>query len=252
MLGSRPSDSLLQSALQFRYGFLLTPRILVVEGDRDLAREIGHHLERVGYDVLPCATGGEALDVIDQIGLPNLAVVNVRLPDMDGLAFCRRVRHFSDLPIVLLSSSSGSEEVAAALLECADDYVARPFKPHDLVVRIQRALNQIGAGLVVAPLVQVDDHLAVDFVHQQALVGGRPVPITPLESKILHILMQRAGSVVSDDYLRQRLGVASGPRRGNGDTLRDHLDDLRRKIEPDPAQPYYLREVPHAGYCFAQ
>lgn len=251
MLGSRPSDSLLQSTLQFRYGFRLAPRILVIEGDRHLAREIGYHLERVGYDALPCAMGTEALDVIDQIGLPNLAVVDLRLPDMDGLAFCRRVRHFSDLPIVLLSPSAGSEELAAALQECADDYVARPFNPRDVVTCIQRTLRQLDSALVVAPLVQVDDHLAVDFVHQQALVDGRPVAITPLESKILHILMRHAGSVVSDDYLLRRLGAAA-PRRGDSDTLHDQIEALRRKIEPEPGRPAYIREVPHAGYTFVE
>jgi DNA-binding response OmpR family regulator len=252
MLATRPSDSLLQSALRFKYGFGLVPRILVLEGDRDVAREIGYELEHAGYDVLPCGAGAEALDLIDQIGLPHLAVVDARLPDMDGLAFCRRVRRFSDLPIVLLTPSSGCDDLAEALQECADDYVTKPFRPRDLMTRVQRALRQVGTGLAIGPLVQVDDQLAVDFVHQQALVCGRTVPITPLESKILHILMRHAGRVVTCDYLMRRLGTIPGATWGLDNALQWHIEHLRQKIEPNPGQTSYILDAPQAGYSFAQ
>jgi DNA-binding response OmpR family regulator len=252
MLGSRPSDNLLQSALRFRYGFGVVQRILVLEGDRDVAREIGYQLERAGYDVLPCSTGAEALDLIDQIGLPNLAVVDARLPDIDGLAFCRRMRRFSDLPIVLLAPAGGGDDLADVLQECADDYVAKPLSPRDLVTRVQRAMRQVGSGLVVAPLVQVDEHLAVDFVHQQALVCGRAVAITPLESKILHILMRHAGRVVTSDYLLTRLGATQGACWGLDNTLQVHIERLRQKIEPNPGQASYILDAPQTGYSFGR
>jgi len=252
MLGSRPSDRLLQTALRFGYGFGAPQRILVVEDDRDVARVIAGQLERAGYDVLPCGLGIEALDLIDQIGLPQLAVVDVTLPDIDGLEFCRRVRQFSDLQLVILVPAGDHDGIAQAIRDYAGDYLTKPFDPRDLVVRVQAVMRRTGSGMPVAPLVQVDNDLAVDFVHQQALVCGRPVAITPLETKILHILMHNAGRVVSRDYLLSRLGAPNGANWGMENMLELHIDRLRQKIEPDPARASYILDASQVGYRFAQ
>jgi DNA-binding response OmpR family regulator len=248
MASDYPMDGMAGGALSRKYGVTAAQRILMVEGNRDTARLVAFELERAGYDVLIAGSDIEALDLIEQIGLPHLAVVDVRPPGMDGLEFCSRVLQFSDLPIVIVTVVYERDFILRVIGHDVEDYVTRPFSPRELVARIQRVLRRTGGfGYALAPLMQVDDNLAVDFAHQQVVFRGQAVSTTPLETKILYILMRHAGRVVTTDYLLRRLW----PQDEVGeDILRVHVDDLRRKIEVDPPGMAYILTVRESGYSF--
>jgi two-component system KDP operon response regulator KdpE len=249
MANDRSLDRQLGEKSPFRFGFRLPQRILVLEDDGDTARSMAHLLERAGYDVLTCGSAAEALDLMDQTGLPHLAVVDSTLPDMSGLVFCRRILQFSDLPMIVLIAAYEDEVVAEELQQCAEDYLTKPLNAHDLVTRVQRVMRRYGDSTVaIAHLVQVDDSLSVDFAHQHALVRGRQVPITALETKILYILMRHAGRVVTTDFLLSRL--CQPDRAIVAHALRFHIERLREKIEPDPSRANYILDEHQEGYRF--
>jgi DNA-binding response OmpR family regulator len=223
-------------------------RLLVIEDERDMARTIEYTLQRAGYEVLCAVCATDALNLIDQTGLPHLAVVDIMLPGMDGFEFCRRVQQYSDLPVVILSAMADADTVIQGIRLYAEDYVTKPFNPRELVARIERVLRRIGDfAYALGPVTQVDDHLAVDFAHQQAFVRGQPVPITPVETKILYILMRNAGRVVTTDFLLRRLWPFDDVFE---DALRVHIHRLRRKIEPNPTCANYILTQRGAGYSF--
>ena len=223
-------------------------RILVVDDDPDILRLVRDKLDRAGFDVLTAESGKRALEVIERHGLPHLAVVDLMMPVMDGFEFCRIVQEFSDLPVIMLTAIDEEETVIRGIQHYAEDYVTKPFSPRELVARIERVLRRIGDfAYALDPVVQVDDRLAVDFAHQQAIVNRQPRPLTPTETKILYILMRNAGRAVTTDFLLRRLW----PREEVfEDSLRVHIHRLRHKIEPDPAQPGYIITERGTGYSF--
>jgi DNA-binding response OmpR family regulator len=167
---------------------------------------------------------------------------------MDGFEFCRRVQLYSDLPVIILSAMANTDAVIQGIRLYAEDYVTKPFNPRELVARIERVLRRIGdSAYALKPVTEVDDHLAVDFAHHQAFVCGRPVPITPVETKILHILMRNAGRVVTTDFLLRRLWPSDDVFE---DALRVHIHRLRRKIEPNPTCANYILTQRGLGYSF--
>jgi DNA-binding response OmpR family regulator len=143
MATSRASEMQPQASLPFRYGFGLARRILVVEEDGDTARMVAYQLERAGYDVLKCGSAAEALDLIDQMGLPDLAVVDVALPDMDGVEFCRRLLQFSSLPVIVLAAASEYEATVQALQCDAGGCIAESLESCELVARVQGAMRRL-------------------------------------------------------------------------------------------------------------
>jgi DNA-binding response OmpR family regulator len=223
-------------------------RLLVVEDEHDMARLISYTLRRAGYEVYCAATVEEAFGVIERIGLPHMAVVDLMLPGTGGFEFCRRVQEFSDLPILIISAIHDKETIVRGIRLYAEDYVTKPFDPQELVARVERVLRRIGNfAYALQPVVRVDDHLAIDFARQQVYVRGTPVTITPLESKILYILMRNAGRVVSTDFLLRRLWPCDEVYE---DALRVHIHRLRQKIEPDPARANYIITQRGVGYLF--
>jgi DNA-binding response OmpR family regulator len=223
-------------------------RLLVIEDERDAARLVEFTLQRAGYEVYCADSVDGAFCVIEQIGLPHLAVVDIMLPGKDGFEFCREVQQFSDLPIVLLSAINETETVVRGIRQYAEDYMTKPYDPRELVARVERVLRRIGDfAYTLDRVTHVDDHLAVDFAHQQAYVGGQAVPITPVETKILYILMRNAGRVVGTDFLLRRLWPFDDVFE---DTLRVHIHRLRQKIEPIPGRANYILTERGAGYRF--
>jgi DNA-binding response OmpR family regulator len=223
-------------------------RILAVDDDVDLLRLIRRALENAGYEVWPAASAEEALALIEQRGLPHLALIDLVLPGIDGFALGRRLHEASDLPIVMLTSVDEEETVVQAIERFAEDYVVKPFKPRELVARLDRVLRRIGDfAYTLQRVVQVDTYLAVDFPHQRALVDGRTVALTATETKLLHVLMRSAGRVVAVDFLLRRLWPSEEVFE---DTLRVHIHRLRSKIEPTPSRPRYVITERGAGYRF--
>lgn len=225
-----------------------TQRILVVDDDPAILRLVTETLERQGYEVLTANSGQQALEVLGQCGVPHLAIVDINMPLMGGFEFCQVVQQFSDMPVIMLSAIDEEETIIQGIDRYAEDYVVKPFSPRELVARAQRVLRRMGDYVyTMDALTRVDDHLAVDFVHQEAQVDHRAITLTPTETKLLYILMRNAGRTVSADFLLRRLWPFSDVYE---DTLRVHIHRLRQKIEPVPSQPRYVVTERGLGYTF--
>lgn len=223
-------------------------RILAIEDDPDILRLIRRELEAAGFEVWACLSAESALDTVSQKGVPHLALVDILLPGLDGLALALRLHEWSDLPIIMLTSVDEEETVVQAIEKFAEDYIRKPFKPREMVARIERVFRRIGDfGYALQPVVRVDDHLSVDFAHQKAVVDRREVPLTSTETKLLYVLMRNAGRVVATDFLVRRLWPGDEVFE---DTLRVHVHRLRGKIEPEPSRPRYVVTERGTGYRF--
>jgi len=187
--------------------------------------------------------------VVARRGLPHLAIVDIMMPRMDGFEFCRAVQEFTDLPIIILTAVDEEETIIRGIQLFAEDYVTKPFSPRELVARVQRVLRRIGDfAYALDPVTWVDDRLAVDFAHQQAVVDGQPMDLTPTETKILYILMRNAGRTVTVGFLLRRLWPLEEVFE---DALRVHVHRLRKKVELNPGQPQYIVTERGLGYRFA-
>jgi DNA-binding response OmpR family regulator len=223
-------------------------RILAVEDDPDLLRLIQGELEAAGFEVWACASAEQALDLVARRGLPHLALVDILLPGMDGMALARKLQEWSDLPVLLLTSVDEEDTVVRAIETFAEDYIRKPFAPREMVARVERVFRRIGDfAYTLQPVIRVDDRLSIDFAHQKAMKDGQPVPLTSTETKLLYVLMRNAGRVVATDFLLRRLWPSDEVFE---DTLRVHVHRLRGKIEPEPARPRYILTERGTGYRF--
>jgi DNA-binding response OmpR family regulator len=223
-------------------------RVLAVEDDPDILRLIRRELEGAGFTVWACVSAEEALEVIGRRGLPHLALVDILLPGLDGIALARRLHEWSDLPIVMLTSVDEAETVVAAIERFAEDYIRKPFNPREMVARVERVFRRLGDfAYVLQPVVRVDDSLSVDFAHQRAMLADREVALTSTETKLLYVLLRNAGRVVATDFLLRRLWPSDEVFE---DTLRVHVHRLRSKIEPEPSRPRYVVTERGTGYRF--
>jgi len=229
---------------------LSTPQVvLVVDDDADIRRLVRLALTEQGFEVALAGDAPTALGWIEQHGLPHLAVIDIRMPGMDGLELGRRILHASDIPLIMLTAVDDEQTVLDALENISEDYLTKPFNPRELAARVKRVLRRMGSfAYARAPVVRVDDHLSLDLVGRKALIEGDSVALTPTETKLLHILMRCAPRTVSVDYLLRRLWPLDEVYE---DTLRVHMHRLRRKIEPEPAEPRYVLTRRGVGYSFA-
>ena len=224
-------------------------RVLIVDDDPMILRLVSDKLNRAGFEVFAATSGQGALQTIDRHGLPHLAIVDINMPGMDGFEFCRTVQAYSDLPVILLTAVDEEETVIRGIEQFAEDYVTKPFSPRELVARVQRVLRRVGDfAYTLEPVTQVDSQLAVDFNHQQAIVKGESIALTPTETKLLYILMRNAGRTVTHGFLLRRLWPMEEVFE---DTLRVHVHRLRKKIQGGPSQPQYITTERGIGYRFA-
>ena len=223
-------------------------RILVVDDDPSILRLVQDKLELAGYYVFTASAGQQALDLIARYGLPHLAIVDIVMPGMDGFEFCRTVQQYADLPVIMLTAVDEEETIIKGIEHFAEDYIIKPFSPRELAARVERVLRRIGDfAYALDPVTCIDQCLAIDFAHQQALVDGKTISLTPTETKLLYILIRNAGRIVTTDFLLGRLW----PREEvYEDTLRVHVHRLRHKIETNPNQPAYILTVRGVGYLF--
>lgn len=223
-------------------------RVLAVDDDPVSLALVRAALVAGGFEVEAVANGRAALDSIRARGLPHLAVVDLLMPVLDGPAFCRAVKEFCDLPMIILTSVDQTERVVEALDQYAEDYIVKPFHPEELTARVRRVLRRFGDfSFAAAPEAQHGPELSVDFARQRATVRGRPVQLTHTESKLLYLLLRGAGRVLTAEYLLGRLWPTAEVHQ---DALRVHIHRLRRKLEPDPERPAFIRTERGAGYCF--
>lgn len=222
--------------------------ILAVDDDPEVQKVTRAALEGAGFEVWGAASGEEALEILDDRGLPHLALIDIMLPGMDGMGLSRRIGEFSDVPIIMLTVVDETETVVKAIDQYAEDYVTKPFRPSELAARVKRVLRRIGDfSYTLEPVVEIDAHLAIDFVRQKAVANDRPVTLTPTETKLLYILMNQAGKTVPTEHILARLWPGE---EADENTLRVHVHRLRQKIERAPGRPHYVVTERGVGYSF--
>ena len=197
--------------------------------------------------MIPTATAAEALDQA-AVRPPEAAIIDLVLPDQDGIHVTRRLREWSKMPILVLSAIGEEEEKVRALEAGADDYVTKPFASRELIARLEAALRRVGPRAAGAARSSVDG-LEVDFAGRSVRRDGDDVHLTPIEYDLLRVLLQNRGRLMTH---RALLVEVWGPAyESDTQTLRTHIANLRRKIEPDGRHPRYIRTDPGVGYRFA-
>jgi DNA-binding response OmpR family regulator len=225
-------------------------RILAIDDNAYTLRLVEFTLREAGFRVGTAISGDEALTQIDAEGLPDLAIVDLHMPGISGFEFAHRVHQYSDLPLIMLTAVNHEDTVVEGLEEHAEDYIVKPFSPGELVARTRRVLRRIGEfAYDLAPQTRVDERLLIDFAGRAAIVEGKSEALTPTETKLLYILMRRAGRTVPTEYILRRLWPAEPVFE---DRLHVHLHRLRRKIEDkkDKSRPRYILSERGAGYSF--
>jgi two-component system KDP operon response regulator KdpE len=219
------------------------PTVLLVEDELAIRRFLRPALTSQGYRLFEAATGADAL-ADSATRQPDVIILDLGLPDMDGLEVIRRLREWTSVPIIVLSARGQERDKVSALDAGADDYVGKPFGPEELLARIRAALRRQATGADDEPTFAVGE-LKVDLAHRRVSVGEREVHLTPIEYRLLVSLVRDAGKVLTHRHLLQEVW---GPHAEDAHTLRVHMAQLRRKLETEPANPRYLLTEPGVGY----
>ena len=222
-------------------------RILVVDDDQSVHRTIGPLLRSCGYDVIVAANGTQALRALDN-RRPDLVLLDLTLPDMAGADVCTRMRHASNMPIIVLSGPTDERSKVAALDLGADDYIVKPFGSNEFLARVRAALRRVFVRDEPAGRAEFGD-LIVDYDRRRVQRSGTDIRLTPKEFELLTILARHCGRVLSHRTLIRWIWGAEAP------VTTEHLwvlvRQLRKKIEPDPAHPTYVSSVRWVGYQFS-
>lgn len=225
-------------------------RILVVDDDDFIRSMVCDKLEYEGYEIWTAIDGQHALEIIDRRGLPHLAIVDIHMPGMDGFKFCEIVHQYADLPVIFLTAVDDEETIIRGIKYFAEDYVTKPFSPRQLAARVERVLRRIGDfTYTLAPKVKIDACLEIDLAHQEAVVHGELVKLTPIENKILHILLSNAPRAVATRFLLERIWPQEDVLE---DVLRVHVHRLRDKLEKNPGDRQYILTERGLGYRFSK
>ena len=224
------------------------PRILVVEDSVESLQLVKYTLEKAGFQVSTASNGQQALENIERFGLPHLAIVDIHMPVMDGLTFCRHLHKFCDLPIIMLTAVDEESIVIEALESHADDYIVKPFHAGELISRTQRVLRRIdNFSYTASPILKIDERLQIDIPGKTAKIDDHAIKLTPTEAKILHILLRHNGRAVTIEFL---FGKLWPEQVASNDRLHVHIHRLRQKIETDPSNPHYIVADRGTGYYF--
>jgi two-component system KDP operon response regulator KdpE len=222
-------------------------RVLVVDDERQILRALRIILRDAGFEVATADTAQEALDAL-AVRPPDAAILDLILPDGNGVDICRSIREWSEMPVIVLSAVGEEAEKVRALEAGADDYVTKPFGPDELIARLRAALRRAKTGPQDEPVLSAPG-LELDVAAHRVTVDGREVHLTPTEYDLLRVLMQRRGRLMTH---RALLGEVWGPGyEDDTQVLRVHVANLRRKIEAEPATPRYVVTDPGVGYRFA-
>ncbi len=218
-------------------------RVLVVDDERAIRRYLHAALNAQGYAVFEASGGKEALNMV-VADRPDLIILDLGLPDMDGVEVTRQLREWTHIPIIILSVREQDRDKIDALDAGADDYLTKPFSSGELMARMRAALRR-SVQSTSEPVFETDD-MKVDLTRRQVRVSGEEILLTPTEYDLLRILVQNAGRVLTHrQLLRQVWGNAY---ESETHLLRVNMSNLRRKIEPDPTRPRYIITEPGVGY----
>jgi two-component system KDP operon response regulator KdpE len=218
-------------------------RVLVVDDENAIRRYLHTALTAQGFSVYEAANGRETLNAVVE-NRPDVIILDLGLPDIDGVEVTRRLREWSNTPIIILSVREAEQDKIAALDAGADDYLTKPFGTGELMARMRVVMRRL-AGKQDEPVLQVDD-LKMDLTHRIVTVKEEQISLTPTEYEILRLLLQNAGKVITHrQLLRQVWGTAY---ESEMHILRVNISNLRRKIEGNPARPHYLVTESGVGY----
>lgn len=228
-------------------------KVLVVEDDAGICNVMVAVLSTNRYEVLTAANGRQA-DTLIRSHCPDLVLLDLGLPDLDGLELIQRVRSWSGMPIVVVSARSQEADKVAALDAGADDYIVKPFGAEELLARIRTALRHARSAGVSAEIARTGrlrvGGLEIDYDKRQVAVDGQPVHLTPNEYKILALLGKNTGRVLTYDAIIRELW---GPgTQSDNQILRVNMANIRRKIEQNPAEPRYVFTEAGVGYRMAE
>jgi DNA-binding response OmpR family regulator len=222
--------------------------ILVVDDEPRMTRFIRMNLELDGYRVIEAHSGSDALEKV-RTSLPDLVILDVMMPELDGFETLEMLRETSDVPVIMLTVRADEEDKVRGLRLGADDYVTKPFSARELTSRVaavlRRASGPVGPETAV---LRIDDRLSVDFNRREAIVEGERVRLRPTEFRLLYHLIQNAGWVVPHEQLLAK--VWGYEYREEVHYLRLYVTYLRQKIEPEPSNPRYILTERGVGYRF--
>ena len=220
--------------------------ILVVDDEARIVKLVRDYLERAGFDVLAAQDGETAL-TLARVERPDLIVLDLMLPGVDGLDVCRRLRQESGVPIIMLTARVEEADRIVGLELGADDYVTKPFSPGELVARVRATLRRASGEVGPSTMLRAGD-VELDTASLTATVAGQPVDLTPTEFQLLATLVRQPGRIFSREQLLEAIHGVSFD--GYDRSMDSHVKNLRRKIEPDPRQPCYIQTVYGVGYRF--
>ena len=220
--------------------------VLVVDDEERIIRFVRLHFEARGARVMEAHDGPAALEMV-RTQLPDLVVLDVQMPGMDGFETLAAIRQVSEVPVIMLTVQAGETDRIRGLDLGADDYMAKPFSPGELVSRAQAVLRRVAAPQE-GRLVRVDDDLQIDFGAREAILHGQRVKLRPTEWRLLYHLVQNAGWLLTHDMI---LAKVWGPEyQGQDNYVRLYVTYLRQKIEPEPSKPKYVLTERGMGYRF--
>ena len=224
-------------------------RVLIIDDEPEIRRIVQTRLVGEGFAVESAATAAAGVDLVAR-WRPDVVLLDLTLPDRDGIAVCRDLREWTAVPIIVLSARPGEQDKVAALEAGADDYLTKPFFPRELVARIRVALRHAAQTAQTAAGAQADvfqtGGMTLDYARRRVVVDGDEKRLTPTEYEVLKYLALNAGRVITH---RTLLRAVWGPQyEGEPHYLHVFIAQLRRKIEPDPSRPRYLLTTPGVGY----
>jgi len=222
--------------------------VLVVDDELSIIKFLRANLEAKDYKVLAAMDGTEALQVIE-MELPDLVILDIMMPKMDGFEVCRRLREWSQIPIIMLSARGDEKDKVKCLELGADDYITKPFGASELTARVSAVLRRTEAATTIpAQPSFTSGDLQVNFVKRQVTIADKEIKLTPTEYNLLQEFVLNAGKVLTHTHL---LNKVWGPEyREDRQYLHVFVRRLRDKLEPDPTSPRYIMTVPGVGYQF--
>jgi len=222
--------------------------ILVVDDEERMARFIRLNLEHDGFQVVEAYRGLDAIHKLRD-SLPDVVILDIMMPDLDGFEVLKLIREISQVPVIMLTAKGEEDDRVRGLELGADDYVTKPFSPRELVSRVRAVLRRTeSGGFVSRDVYEVDDYLKMDFGRREIWVGGKQVKLRPTEYRLLYHLVKNAGWVMTYDQLLSK--VWGYEYRDEPHYVRLYINYLRQKIEKDPANPQYILTERGVGYRF--
>lgn len=222
--------------------------ILVVDDEPRMIKFVQYNLELDGFRVISASDGLEAVEKV-RTQLPDLVVMDVMMPDMDGYEALRQIRTFSDVPVIMLTVKDEEEDKHRAFAAGSDDYVTKPFSPRELSDRIKAVLRRAGGFSVTdSEPIRIDDRLQIDFARREVIVDGKRIGLRPTEWRLLYHLVKNPNWVIPSEMLLQK--VWGFEYKDDVQLLRLYIAYLRSKIEKDPSNPQYILTERGVGYRF--